>query len=312
MSCLFRFVSSYKVPTPPVPPKTSPRSPGHSVRAIVYHPTGQTSQSEGRPLHLNIHGGGFLGGLPEGNAPFCRKISAETGAVVVSTSYRYAPRYTFPVAHEDVQDVADWLIENSEKLWDADPTLMSVSGFSVGGNLVLGIAQRLCPSEYRVKAAVLFYTPVDFRLPPWDKPKPAGFPEKDPLSWILPLMDAYAGPERAKYIKNPLLHPILADIETLPRNMSIVGGKVDILLHEQTVFAKRLEEEAEAINQGAKSSINSKGETVDDLYHIESEFFDNQIHGWLELPSMFIDAKLRDRIFDDAIHFLNNVYNTRK
>jgi hypothetical protein len=95
-------------------------------------------------------------------------------------------------------------------------------------------------------------------------------------------MDAYAGPERAKYIKNPLLHPILADIETLPRNMSIVGGKVDILLHEQTVFAKRLEEEAEAINQGAKSSINSKGETVDDLYHIESEFFDNQIHGWLE------------------------------
>lgn len=136
------------------------RSPGQSVRAIVYHPTDLPYRSERRPLHLNIHGGGFLGGLPEGNAPFCRKVSAETGAVVVSTSYRYAPRYTFPVAHEDVQDVADWLIQNAERLWGADPTLMSVSGFSVGGNLVLGIAQRLSRSEFRVKAAVLFYTPV--------------------------------------------------------------------------------------------------------------------------------------------------------
>lgn len=56
--------------------------------------------------------------------------------------------------------MADWLIQNSEGLWCADPTLMTVSGFSVGGNLALGIAQRLSRSEYRVKAAVLFYTPV--------------------------------------------------------------------------------------------------------------------------------------------------------
>lgn len=56
--------------------------------------------------------------------------------------------------------MADWIIQNAEKLWGADPTLMSVSGFSVGGNLALGIAQRLSQTEYPVKAAVLFYTPV--------------------------------------------------------------------------------------------------------------------------------------------------------
>lgn len=95
-------------------------------------------------------------------------------------------------------------------------------------------------------------------------------------------MDAYAGPERPKYIEDPLLHPILADIKCLPRNLFIVGGKVDILLYEQMNFAKRLEEEAETINQRAKSAINPKGDLVDELYHIESEFFDNQIHGWLE------------------------------
>lgn len=94
-------------------------------------------------------------------------------------------------------------------------------------------------------------------------------------------MDAYAGPERVKYFENPLLHPILADIQCLPRNMMFVGGKVDILLHEQIAFVKRLEEEAEAINQ-IKTSIDAKGNPVDEEYHIASKFLENQIHGWLE------------------------------
>jgi acetyl esterase/lipase len=95
-------------------------------------------------------------------------------------------------------------------------------------------------------------------------------------------MDAYAGPERAKYIENPILHPILADIQSLPRNMLIIGGKVDILLQEQMAFVKRLEDEAETVNQRIKMSIEAKGEPADEEYHIESEFFDDQIHGWLE------------------------------
>ena len=144
-------------------------------------------------------------------------------------------------------------------------------------------------------------------------------------------MDAYAGPERAKYIANPLLHPILADIEDLPRNMMIIGGKVDILLHEQMTFVKRLEEELEVIKQKTKTSVDARGDPARGEYHIQSEFCDNQIHGWLErmmsllfgitnmanrlkslVPSAVIDTKLRDRIFDDAVHFLNNVYSGLK
>ncbi|THC94931.1 hypothetical protein EYZ11_005570 [Aspergillus tanneri] len=300
------------------------RAPGHSVRAILYHPPEGGMQSKRRALHLNIHGGGFIGGLPEANAQFCRRVATETGAVVISTSHRYAPRYTFPAAHEDVQDVAEWLIQNAERLWGADPRLMSVSGFSAGGNLALGVAQWLAQSEFCVKASVTFYAPVDLRLPPWEKPKPANFPEKDPLAFILPLMDAYAGPEREKYRENPLLHPILADIESLPRNMLFVGAKIDILLHEQTVFVDRLEKEAAAINHRIKLSSNlPRGNLSDqalemsakqdwpmaakESYYIDSMFFDC-LHGWLELPSIFIDVKLRDQIYDDSVRFLNNVY----
>lgn len=145
-------------------------------------------------------------------------------------------------------------------------------------------------------------------------------------------MDAYAGPERVKNIANPLLHPILADIEDLPHNMMIVGGKVDILLHEQMTFVKRLEEEVNVIQRKAKTSVNVRGDPSHGEYHFQSEFCDNQIHGWLErmmsllvvatdlqliwstllVPSMVIDTKLRERIFDDAVHFLNNVYSGSK
>ncbi|KAJ5819338.1 hypothetical protein N7474_004929 [Penicillium riverlandense] len=286
------------------------RSPGHSVRAIVYHPFEKNSRSRSKPLHLNIHGGGFIGGLPESNAPFCRKLANETGALVVSTSHRYAPRYTFPSAHEDVQDVAEWLIQNAEKVWGADPRVMSVSGFSAGGNLALGAAQWLSRSEFAVKASVTFDAPVDLRLPPWEKPKPINFPAKDPLAFILPLMDAYAGPEREKYRDSPLLHPILADIESLPRNILFFGAKVDILLHEQLVFIDRIKEEAAAFNRKIRPSNGSQGNAIDEAYHIECEFFEDQFHGWLEIPSIFIDANLRDRVYDDAVRFLNTVYTS--
>ncbi|EAW09977.1 putative lipase/esterase family protein [Aspergillus clavatus NRRL 1] len=280
------------------------RAPGHSLRAIVYHP-GKPSPTRLRPLHLNIHGGGFLGGLPEGQTSFCQRVADDTGAVVVSTSYRYAPRYTFPTAHEDVQDVAEWLVENAERLWNANPRTLSVSGFSAGGNLALGVAQWLAQTEFCVKASVTFYAPVDLRLPPWEKPKPAGIPEKDPLAWLLPLMDAYAGPERLENMGNPLLNPILADIESLPRHMMFVVPKVDILLQEQSVFIERLKEEAAAVNRGM-SEQNSKMQSR--VYRIESRFDEGQIHGWLEIPSIFIDAKLRDAIFDSAVQFLENAY----
>jgi acetyl esterase/lipase len=138
------------------------RAPGQTVRATIYIPKSALTQSKKVPLHLNIHGGAFLGGLPEGNARFCAELAEKSGAVVVSTSYRYAPVHTFPDAHEDVQDVAEYLIQNAERLWNADPRLFTVSGFSVGGNLALAIAQGLAGTEFEVRGSTTFYAVVRF------------------------------------------------------------------------------------------------------------------------------------------------------
>ncbi|KAL3469433.1 Alpha/Beta hydrolase protein [Aspergillus californicus] len=280
------------------------RSPG-SVRAVIYPPSKPKPQ---KPLHLNIHGGAFLGGLPEGNARFCTELAENTGAVVVSTAYRYAPVHVFPDAHEDVQDVTDFLVQNAEELWDADPKNLTVSGFSAGGNLALAVAQGLqSKSEYTVKGLALFEGVVDFRLPPWLKPKPPDFPKTDPLFFLQQLFDAYAGPNRLRDMDNPLLHPTLADIHTLPQNMLFTIAGVDILREETVTMAKRLDAEARRINRSRglpEMPVQPDGKAI----VVRASVFEGQIHGWTCMPSFAIDVGKRKKAYGDAVGFLCDVH----
>jgi acetyl esterase/lipase len=149
-----------------------PTRQGRSVRALVFRPK-QPNKNEInpgeirtlRPLHLDIHGGAFLGGVPEHEAGFCQLLSQRTGAVVVSTQYRYAPAHPFPAAIDDIDDVVRFLQRNAEKLWGADPELMTVGGFSAGGNLALAAAQQdgcWGDSKTAFKGFVAFFAPVCF------------------------------------------------------------------------------------------------------------------------------------------------------
>lgn len=136
------------------------------LRAIVFHPPYRSSDERAlRPIHLDIHGGGFLGGLPEFEADFCQRLSRETGAVVISAQYRYSPRHIFPAAHDDIEDVSKWLVQHAEKRWGADAKVLTVSGFSAGANLALAVSQMgggmfKWPSQTAVKGCVTFCAPV--------------------------------------------------------------------------------------------------------------------------------------------------------
>ncbi|EZF30703.1 hypothetical protein H109_00650 [Trichophyton interdigitale MR816] len=301
------------------------RRPGQSVRAIVFLPaegsksTLETSRGL-RPLHLDFHGGGFIGGNPEHDAEFCSALSFESGAVVVSATYHFAPRYTFPVANEDAQDVAAFLTENAERLWKADPRVLTVSGFSAGGNLALGVAQGLAGTDYSVKGSVTFYAPVDLRKPPTEKPAPNDKP--DPLEVLKPLFDAYSGPVRTTNMENPLMNPILADITTLPPKMAFVVPKIDILHEEQMSMIERLKTETEQLNTtagivttGADSKSTSGQQTHNtltrkDVYQISYLEFPQGFHGWLEIPEAAIGNKDKKKAFAFAFDFLKDVYQS--
>jgi len=230
-------------------------------------PTGDENRL--RPLHLDCHGGAFVGGLPESDAAFCARVAQETGAIVISTTYRYAPKHHFPAAIDDVEAVVAYLREHAKERYGADPSLMTVSGFSAGGNLALAASLSVSGA---VKAAVTFYSSVDMRFKPWEKPKPPGFPPKDPLAFLLPLFDSYPGPVRAENMSNPRLSPILGDMEDLPENILMVIPGIDILVHEQITFIQRLTEEA----AGAPKETRRRFET----------FYDEKaFHGYLECKS---------------------------
>lgn len=145
-----------------------PTRTGHSVRAIVFQPPRPRASTGSRPLHLSVHAGGFLGGIAEYNAGFAQLLAHRTGAVVVCTSYRPAPRHPFPAAIDDVDDVVAYLLDHAERLFAADPRLFTVSGFSAGANLALAASQQpRChpPAPTAIKASVTFYAPVRW---PWD------------------------------------------------------------------------------------------------------------------------------------------------
>jgi acetyl esterase/lipase len=146
-----------------------PVSPNLSFRALVFQSKRGKSpaKKELRPLHLDIHGGAFIGGFPEQDATFCDLLARNTGAVVISTTYRYAPEYTFPTAIDDIDAVVKYLQDNAEARWGADPKLMTVSGGSAGANLALAAAQQEnChePAETAFKGAVTFHAVVSLLL----------------------------------------------------------------------------------------------------------------------------------------------------
>ncbi len=233
-----------------------------------------------RPLHLDVHGGGFMAGLPELDARFCELLARTTGAVVISTTYRYAPPHTFPAAIDDVDAVVRFLHAHARERWGANPELMTVSGFSAGGNLAMASTQQpVChaPSPTAYKAAVTYYGVMNLRLKAIEKPRPrnaAGedrMPKNDPTAVLLPLMDAYVERARKDHMEDPRMNPMLAKLETLPKDVLLIVPAVDILVHEQLTFTERIKGEIEA-------DPNGKG----NRRSFEAVVYEKGFHGWTE------------------------------
>ena len=94
------------------------RNPQSLRRCLVYNdPTacGSDFEPRHRPLHVDFHPGAFIGGLPERQHDFCLQLARSTSAVVVSVSYRFAPRYPFPAAIDDVDDMLAWLVKTLKR-----------------------------------------------------------------------------------------------------------------------------------------------------------------------------------------------------
>ncbi|KAH7119488.1 Alpha/Beta hydrolase protein [Dactylonectria estremocensis] len=107
-------------------------------RAKLYQPA--VKPTDGSPLVVLFHGGGFCTGTPEGEAITARNLTRAFSAVCVSISYRLAPQFPFPYAPNDAWDALKWVAANAASL-GANPALgFVVGGSSAGANLATIVA----------------------------------------------------------------------------------------------------------------------------------------------------------------------------
>ncbi|MGW0161356.1 alpha/beta hydrolase [Mycobacterium sp. NPDC003323] len=233
---MFRSPGIPEPSRPVAAPKTVQVPTRHGpVRCLVYRPHPDcVPAGAAPPLHIDIHGGGFVLRNTNEDDHICRFLAADVGCVVLGIDYHAAPQVTFPVAEQECIDVLQWAADDAEQQgWDR--TRISVGGASAGGKLSMNLAQYAHDAEIALRAAVLSYAVADCTRTGRTSPK------ANPI--ISPRLQKYSA---RMYFVDPASHgdPIASPYydEDLPSKMPptlIQTGELDTLGPEMIEIAER-------------------------------------------------------------------------
>lgn len=109
--------------------------------------------SDGSPVILYLHGGGYVFGSPRTHRNIVSRISHVTGLPAFSADYRLPPAWPLPAPIEDAMAVYRALLE------DHDPSRIVVAGDSAGGNLTHELALHLAEQGLPLPAALVLLSP---------------------------------------------------------------------------------------------------------------------------------------------------------
>ena len=115
------------------------------VQIRIYRPAEDDSVAEAAAENkqlacvFEIHGGGFIFGSVDQMDPWCQRISADVGCIVVSVEYRLAPENPFPAGLEDCYAALCWTASHAAEL-SIDTQRLAIAGHSAGGGLAAATA----------------------------------------------------------------------------------------------------------------------------------------------------------------------------
>ncbi|KAF8600847.1 alpha/beta-hydrolase [Ceratobasidium sp. AG-I] len=256
------------------------------IRINVYEPN-QFDKNGNYPVHINMHGSGFILPLFGSDADFCRVVSNRTGAIVLDCDYAKAPEWPFPAAPDDVKDIVDYALANQEAYFDT--SRITIGGFSAGAALAL----TACVSQPKgtFKGVIAFYPPTDLSLHYTARRQPVVSPgAHNPLSpsFFKLVTECYQPP--GTDLSDPRLSPINTPVSLFPEHILVVACGEDPLHDEGVAFANKIEAE------GVKVVLRD---------------VPNVVHGWeKEAKEGTSGGKARHDTFEAAVNFLKAIFDS--
>ncbi|MDB6442581.1 alpha/beta hydrolase [Pseudomonas sp. 21TX0197] len=215
------------------------------ARALFYWPV--VTYTSPLPVYLNLHGGGFVAGVPEHDDSYCRRLAHNLGCLVVNLDYVLAPEHPFPAGLRQSFRVLEWLAEQAADL-GIDPQRIAVGGHSAGGNLATGVANLARGHQgLRVVHQIIDYPVLDLLQDPSLKHSPLDKPLLG-AGLVRFFNSCYlSDPARAQ---DPLASPLLATVEAL-KGMpatTLITAEYDILRAEGDAYAQKLRQAGVSVN----------------------------------------------------------------
>jgi acetyl esterase len=221
---------------------------------------------------LYLHGGAWVAGGLDTHDLITRRLSRDTGALVVAVDYRMLPEHAFPAPLHDAYDAAGWASALRPDL----PFL--IAGDSAGGTLAACTALRARDEGGpRIDAQVLVYAAMD---DDFDAPSMLAFDgphlTRDDIRFYI---EQYAASDAA--VGSPYALPDrAASLTGLPPAVVVIAGH-DLLRSGAERYAQRLR---------------------DDGVPVTVQLDLDLVHGWLEFAAR---VRAADRAFTRLTDTIN-------
>jgi len=203
------------------------------TRALIYEATNKTTIA---PIFFDVHGGGFVMGLPENDDKFCSEVNKALDITVISIDYRLAPEYKCPIDKNDVYDVVSYVSSHSHE-FGIDANNMAIGGHSAGANISTVVCMMAKEKKhFSFKCEILDYPPLDIFTAADKKFYAEG---AIPVEVATLFNKCYT---TEAYAKNPYCSPVSAttdELKNLPPAI-VITAEIDSLRDEGEDYAEKL------------------------------------------------------------------------
>lgn len=187
-----------------------------------------------KPVLLWLHGGAFiLPASPVAHLELVAGLAAKIGGHGFLPDYRLAPRNRFPAALDDCERAYKALLDLG-----FPAARIVIAGDSAGGNLLLGLLQRIRTQGWPMPACTIPVSPATemgrIHAPP-SRPWKAKADPILPISALQRVDEMYAGDWDAS---DPELSPLYADCSGFPP-MYLIASDNEVLMDDSVLFARR-------------------------------------------------------------------------